>query len=252
MFRDGNRIRRNKLKIMVSITTPEEALNIIDCGVDIIDIKNPSEGALGANLPWITRNIINEVRKFSEVSVTLGDMPYLPGTASLSALGAALLGVDYIKVGLLGPKNIKEALNISSSITRTFQEFKVNAKLIIAGYADYKNQRCISPLILPKIAIQSGAWGLLIDVKEKNNNGLFNYLSFEELKKFVDESHSLGLNVALAGSLGLNDVQTIIKIGSDIMGVRRGVSISQHGTYIIDRHKVEEMVSSAYLKRPSV
>lgn len=233
---------------MVSVTNPEETRDALDGGADIIDVKNPIEGALGANLPWITRNIRDTVNKSKEVSVTIGDMPYLPGTASLAALGAALLRVDYVKVGMLGPKNSEEALNISCSIVKTFQEFKVKSKLIIGGYADYKNHNSINPLELPKVASESGAWGLLIDVKEKNTKGLFNYLSFKDLQNFVEESHNLKLNVALAGSLGQEDIPKIMQIGADIMGVRRSVSTSKHGINNINRNKVEELVTALSLK----
>jgi len=241
-----------QMKIMVSVTNPEEAQDALNGGADIIDVKNPVEGALGANLPWITRSIRKTVGESVEVSVTLGDMPYLPGTASLAALGAALLRVNYVKIGMLGPKNKEQAFHISNSLVTTFQEFKVNAKIIIAGYADYQFQDCISPLLLPKVAAESGAWGVLVDVKEKNGKGLFNYLSFEDLKTIVDKSHELGLTVALAGSLGKDDVQNMRILGADIMGVRRGVSFSNEGDLTIDRKKVEDIVKAVYPIDPSV
>jgi hypothetical protein len=237
---------------MVSVTNPKEALDAMKGGADIIDVKNPAEGALGANLPWITRSIREAVGESEEVSVTLGDMPYLPGTASLAALGAALLRVNYVKIGMLGPKNKEQALTISNSLVRTFQEFKVNAKIIIAGYADYQYHDCINPLTLPKVAAESGAWGVLVDVKDKNGKGLFNYLSFEDLQTIVDESHNLGLIVALAGSLGKGDIQNMSNLGADIMGVRRGVSVFKKGTSTIDRNKVDDLVKALYPMDPSV
>ncbi len=236
------------MKIMVSVANPDETMDAIEGGADIIDIKNPEEGALGANLPWITRNI-HEIaaREFKETSVTTGDMPYLPGTASLAALGAALLRVDYVKIGMLGPKNSEEALNLARSLVKTFQEFKVNSKLIIGGYADYKKFNCVNPLELPKVASEAGVWGILIDVKEKNTNGLFSHLSFKDLENFVEESHNLKLNVALAGSLGREDIPKIIDLRADIMGVRRSVSTSKKGINKINRDKVEELVSTISL-----
>ena len=240
-----------QLKIMVSVTNPKEALDAIKGGADIIDVKNPAEGALGANFPWITRSIREAVGESEEVSVTLGDMPYLPGTASLAALGAALLRVNYVKIGMLGPKNKEQALNISNSLVRSFQEFKVNAKIIIAGYADYQHYGCINPLTLPEVAAESGAWGVLVDVKAKNGKGLFNYLSFEDLKTIVNDSHNLGLIVALAGSLGKEDIQNMSNLGADIMGVRRGVSVFNEGTSTIDRNMVNDLTNAVSPMGPS-
>lgn len=228
---------------MVSVTNPDETRDALKGGADIIDVKNPKEGALGANLPWITRKIVEEVDGLKEVSVTVGDIPYLPGTASLAVLGAALLKVDYVKVGMFGPKNSEEALHISRSLVKTFHEFKVNSKLIIAGYADYKKFNCVNPLELPKVASESGAWGILIDVKEKNDKGLLSHFSLKDLENFVDESHNLKLNVALAGSLKQEDIPKIMKLNVNIIGIRRGVSTTKQGITKINQHKVQEFVT---------
>ncbi len=231
---------------MVSVTNPIEAMEALNGGADIIDVKNPDEGALGANLPWIIRSIRKTVGESVEMSATIGDMPYLPGTASLAALGAASLRVDYVKVGMFGPKNTEESLYLSRSLVRTFQEFRFGVKVVVAGYADYKKLGCVNPLLLPRVAFESGAWGLLIDVNDKGSMGLFDYLSFEQLKVFVDKSHSFGLKVALAGSLGKGDILKILRVGADIMGVRRGVSVFREGKYVIDRCRVEELTCSLY------
>jgi len=89
------------IKLLVSPTNLEEARNSIIGGADIIDVKNPLEGSLGANFPWVIKEIRKLVRKYNglEISATLGDLPNLPGTASLAALGLANCDVDYIKVG---------------------------------------------------------------------------------------------------------------------------------------------------------
>ena len=59
---------------------------------------------MGANYPWVIKQIRAITPRNIEVSCTLGEVPNLPGSISLAALGAASLGVDYIKVGLYGLK----------------------------------------------------------------------------------------------------------------------------------------------------
>jgi uncharacterized protein (UPF0264 family) len=226
---------------MVSVVNQEEARSAMEGGADIVDIKNPSEGALGANLPWITRSIVEEFGKSIETSATLGDMPNLPGTASLAAIGASFLKVDYLKVGMFGAQTEYEALNLAKALIRTFREFKLKNQLVIAGYADYEEQECINPLVLPQIAADVGAWGVLIDIKRKDSEGLFHYFSFDELKKFVNESHSLGLNVGLSGSLGVENIQKIMNLNADIMGIRRGVCRYQNRMYQVDKQLVKSL-----------
>jgi len=227
---------------MVSVTSPEEAVEAVKGGANIIDVKNPVEGALGANLPWITAKVRDAVERDIEVSGTLGDLPYLPGTVSLAALGAALCRVNYVKIGLLGPKSEEEVLNILRAVSQTFKEFGLNIKVVAAGYADYVEQGSLNPLMLPMLAAEAGVWGVLIDVRGKDERGLFDHLSYGDLKKFVKESHLFGLNAALAGSLGSKDAQTMIDLDVDVIGVRRGVCTFRNDRLQVDRRLVEELV----------
>jgi uncharacterized protein (UPF0264 family) len=63
----------------------------------------------------------------------------------------------------------------------------------------------------------------MIDVNVKTHGGLFELLSDDELRGFVDESHELGLIVCLAGSLDKDDLARVFGLGADIVGVRRAV-----------------------------
>ena len=88
------------MKLLVSPINREEAIIASRGGADIVDVKNPKEGSLGANFPWIIRDIKEAVDGRQPISATIGDFNYKPGTASLAAFGAAVAGADYIKVGL--------------------------------------------------------------------------------------------------------------------------------------------------------
>ncbi len=241
--RTMGRREEERLRIMVSVTNPDEAHEALKGGADIIDVKNPREGALGANRPFVIKKIKEETGDQAEVSATIGDLPNTPGTASLAALGAAALGVDYVKAGMLGPKTSSEVRDLSQTVSQTLQEFRLRTKLVIAGYADYQIQGCVNPLMLPEPAAKAGAWGVLIDVREKSSKGLFDYLSVEYLEKFVEEGHRLGLKVALAGSLSKKDIQKMLNLGVDIMGVRRNVCTKLNGEPNIDRRLVEDLVN---------
>ena len=100
----------------------KEAAEAIAGGADIIDVKNPKEGALGANFPWVIKRIREITPKNIEVSCTLGDVPNLPGAVSLAALGAATTGVDYIKAGLYGLKTPKEAVYLMQNVTKAVKD----------------------------------------------------------------------------------------------------------------------------------
>ncbi|MCX8177830.1 MAG: (5-formylfuran-3-yl)methyl phosphate synthase [Candidatus Bathyarchaeota archaeon] len=230
------------MKLLVSVRDLEEALNALRGGAHIIDVKNPEEGSLGAHHPTVIRSISKAVYGRAEVSATLGDLPNLPGTASLAALGAAASGACYVKAGLFGVKTPAEAEALLRAVCRAVEDYEV--KVIAAGYADHKHVGCVNPLELPEAAYRAGAHGVMIDVKEKNPpRKLFEYMGDAELRRYIKEAHSLNLIVALAGSLGLEDVSRVHSLGADIIGVRRGACRGGDRT----KGKVDEAAVAKYI-----
>ncbi len=198
----------------------KEALEAIAGGADIIDVKNPKEGALGANYPWVIKQINEVTPENIEVSCTLGEVGNFPGSVSLAALGAASLGVDYIKVGLYGIKSPEEAIFLLQNVNRAAKECNPKIKIAVVGYADAEKIRAINPLLIPEIAHKAKVHVAMIDTSVKDGKNLFDYLSLRELKKFVDSSHSFGLEAALAGSIRKQDLTVVYGLGTDIAGLR--------------------------------
>lgn len=211
------------MKLLVSVKNRAEALEAVEGGGHIIDVKNPDEGALGANFPWVIRQVREVVPDEIEVSATIGDLPNLPGASSLAALGATVSGADYVKASLFGVKTPSEAAYLIGEVCRAAKEHDEATKVIAAGYADYDKIGCLSPLEIPAVAHKAGADGAMIDVNVKTHGGLFELLSDDELRGFVDESHELGLIVCLAGSLDKDDLARVFGLRADIVGVRRAV-----------------------------
>ncbi len=126
------------MKLLVSVVDKTEALESIRGGANILDVKNPKEGSLGANFPRVIRQVREVAPKNLEVSATIGDLPNLPGTASLAALGAAVSGVDYVKVGLFGVKTSEEATKLMTEVVKAVKEYDSGLKAIASGYADFR------------------------------------------------------------------------------------------------------------------
>jgi hypothetical protein len=206
------------MKLLVSPRNVMEAIEAVKGGADIIDVKNPREGSLGANYPWVIQEIKNALPEGVEISATLGDMDFKPGTASLAALGLGSLGVDYVKAGLYGIGGEKEALEMGEKIIRALKNYEI--KVVLAGYAEYRKLGSISPYELPSVAKKCGAAGVMVDTAVKNGKSLLEHLSLEDLKRFADDAHNSGVFAALAGSLRLEDMAPIKDTGCDIVGVR--------------------------------
>ena len=109
--------------LLISMTTPDEVAAAVGGGADIIDVKNPAEGALGASFAPIIRQVRQATPAHLPVSATLGDVPNLPGTVALAALGAASCGIQYVKVGLMGPRHPAEAIYLLQHACQAVREY---------------------------------------------------------------------------------------------------------------------------------
>lgn len=189
-------------------------------GADIIDVKNPKEGALGANFPWVIKRIREITPKNIEVSCAIGDAPNLPCAVSLAALGAAATGVDYVKVGLYGVKTKEEALYLMQNAAKAVKDCNSSIKVVATGYADAKRVGSVNPLLVPGIAHEAGADVAMLDTAAKDGESLFAFLTTDQLRSFVDAAHAYGLKAALAGSLRKEDLPVVCALGADIAGLR--------------------------------
>src|SRR2546430_16954850 len=98
------------MRLLVSVVSADEAERALAGGADIVDVKDPGEGALGAPAPRVLCDVVRAEGSAAPVSVALGDLPDLPHTAALAAHGAALSGGAYVKVGLRGGSELKRAV----------------------------------------------------------------------------------------------------------------------------------------------
>jgi uncharacterized protein (UPF0264 family) len=207
------------MKLLVSCANETEARAAIAGGADIIDAKNPKEGTLGATFPWTVRGI-KAIAGKAEVSCTLGDLPNLPGSVSLAALGAAATGVDYVKVGLGGVKTRDDAVHLLRGAVKAAKDFNPAVKVVAAGYADAERIGSISPLVMPEVADEANADVVMVDTALKNGENLFTFLTKREIGQIVDAAHERGLQAALAGSMKKELFPNVYALHADIVGVR--------------------------------
>ena len=212
--------RRKYMLLLISPINHEEALESIKGGADIVDVKNPKEGSLGANFPWVIKEIRELTPEDKLVSATLGDVPYKPGTVSLAAMGAHVSGADYIKVGLYGTKNYDEAVEVMKNVSKTVKDVSPDTIVVAAGYADAHRVGAVDPMEIPKVARDANCDLAMLDTAVKDGHTLFDYLDIDKLTEFVQEAHSYNLKTALAGSVKKDQLKPLHDIGCDVVGIR--------------------------------
>ena len=208
------------MKLLVSVVDAGEARAAAAAGADIVDVKNPAEGSLGAPSPAVIADVRAAVPAELPVSAAIGDMPNLPGTAALAALGAARSGATYVKVGLWGVSTEADAI----ALLRAVREAVPGAVVVAAAYADAGRvaHAPLAPELLPRVAHAAGVEMCMVDTAVKDGRGLLEWLS---PASFVAEAHALGLEVALAGALSASDLPAIRDSGADIAGVRSAACV---------------------------
>ena len=226
------------MKLLISPIDIEEAKDAEAGGADIIDVKNPKEGSLGANFPWVIRAIKKVVSK--PLSATIGDFGFKPGTASLSALGAAVAGADFIKIGLFDIRTKEQALILLQNVKKAVADYDSSKKVVAAAYADFERLNTLSPFDLPDVGQKAGIDIVMIDTGIKDGRGLFDFMSEEQVAEFTSSAKKVGLGTALAGSLGWEDIKTIQRISPDIIGIR-GLVCGGDRNRRIQRKEVERL-----------
>jgi uncharacterized protein (UPF0264 family) len=203
------------MQLLVSPSSIDEARHSL--AADIIDVKKPSEGSLGANYPWVIR----EIKAFSKkpVSAAIGDFDFKPGGAALTAYGAACAGADYIKIGLTF-EGKEKARAVISAVVKAVKDEYPEKFVVIAAYSDYQRMGSISPFDMAPVAADEGADIVMVDTGIKDRQSTFAFMNEDVLRTFTATNTKLGLKTALAGALKFEDIDALKRINPDIIGVR--------------------------------
>jgi (5-formylfuran-3-yl)methyl phosphate synthase len=228
------------MRLLVSVTDAHEARVAVEGGVDIVDVKNPAEGSLGAPGPGVIERVRDVVPPERPVSAAIGDLPNLPGTAALAALGAARSGAAYVKVGLWGTSTTDEAVAVLRAARDAVDR---RATLIAAAYADAERvpDGPLPPGAIVEAARRAGAGGCLLDTAVKDGRGLFQWLTPESLEALVAEAHAAGLEMALAGALRAEDLSVVRATRADIAGVRSAACRDGRRTAPLDAERIARL-----------
>ena len=221
------------MRLLVSVVDADEARDAAAAGADIVDVKNPAEGSLGAPSPAVIEDVRAAVPAELPVSAAIGDMPNLPGTAALAAAGAARSGATFVKVGLWGVSTEGEAVALLRAVRDG----------VAGAYADARRvpHAPLAPELLPRVARAAGIGVCLLDTAIKDGRGLLDWLSPDALTALVDDAHAAGLEVALAGALRAEDLQVIRATGADIAGVRSAACGDGRRTGPLDAARVRAL-----------
>ncbi len=216
---------------LASVACLEEVETALETRVDILDLKDPSSGALGAWPLDAVSRAVQRIGKRRPVSATVGDLPMEPRVLAASVARTAATGVDFVKVGFFVSGNTDACLH---SLAR---EAGRGARIVAVLFADRRPDFAL----LGALAA-AGFEGVMLDTADKEAGSLREHLDDEELARFVEIAARCGLFSGLAGSLGAGDVGPLLKIGPDYMGFRGALCGSEGRKGMLDARSLDSLL----------
>jgi uncharacterized protein (UPF0264 family) len=202
--------------MLASVNSAAEALLVLSADVDIIDLKQPALGALGALDIAIIKQIVAGIDGRCPVSATIGDLPVRPDPVFKSVKAMAETGVDYIKIGFFPGDNWSGTVNKLSALTGQ------NLALIAVLFADTQPDLSIMSLLK-----DAGFSGVMLDTMNKQKGSLTQMMAKKEIAQFVKQAKARQLLCGLAGSLRMEDIPELIPYQADYLGFR-GALCQEH------------------------
>ena len=202
--------------MLASVNSIAEALLVLSADVDIIDLKQPALGALGALDIATVKQLVAGINGRCPVSATIGDLPMQPDPVFNAVKAMAETGVDYIKIGFFPGDDWQGTVKKLSALTGQ------NLALIAVLFADKQPDLGIMGLLK-----DAGFTGVMLDTMNKQKGSLTQLMAKMEIAHFVTQAKARQLLCGLAGSLRLEDIPELMSYQADYLGFR-GALCQEH------------------------
>ena len=218
-------------QLLISVKNVEEALIALDAGADIIDLKDPNIGALGALDEVICTQIVQAINGRKLISATIGEQH-----ASLNALIASIqaraaIGVDIIKIAVCSHFYAADFIAKVTKLTCA------GTKMVVVFFADE-----VMDLSLIAALQNAGFYGAMLDTRRKQGD-LLAVQTKSELQNFIELCEKYNLKSGLAGSLKPQYIDELVKLNPTYIGFRGGVCENARRNADLSQIKVLEIAN---------
>ncbi|QGJ69175.1 Hypothetical protein PBC10988_8420 [Planctomycetales bacterium 10988] len=231
--------------LLISVRNAEEAQLALSAGVDILDIKEPDRGSLGAASSETIANCVSLLQSnpmstpIPPLSIALGELSQLPEWFLSSQLQEHdyLRGIHYVKVGLAGER---ENEKWPESLKSVYKRFPPTVQPVGVVYADWQTVDAPSPKTMFESAPNLGYQTLLVDTCQKDGRSLLDYWPHKELTRWVSEVKKKNYQLVLAGSLTEVTIPQVLALSPDFIAVR-GAACKEGRTSQLDSQRIEQL-----------
>jgi uncharacterized protein (UPF0264 family) len=208
--------------LLVSVRDVAEALTALAAGADVIDVKEPTRGSLGAADSATLSVIVKAVNGRAPVTAAMGELSDLATSDALRTIEPIPSGVALFKIGLAGCNHVAHWQSRWRDAIAALRNSDATAlpQPVAVVYADWQSAGAPSPDDVLRAAVQLACPALLIDTWNKSAGSLFDHFPADHLRPFLDRARSQNLLVVLAGSLDGKSFDEAVQLLPDLVAVR--------------------------------
>ncbi|HVU88940.1 MAG TPA: (5-formylfuran-3-yl)methyl phosphate synthase [Pirellulales bacterium] len=200
-----------KTKLLVSVRDASEAVDALAAGTDLIDLKEPRRGSLGAVEPHVMREVVAAVAGRAPVSAALGELLDNPPLADVPP------GIQLAKLGLAG---CSAQTNWPDRLADAIGRLPEGVQAVAVAYADGGRADAPAPDQVLDVARRLGCRAVLVDTWQKGAGGLLDLWTVERCASFVAQVHEARLMAVIGGSLTVDGLRRLLPIAPDYLAVR--------------------------------
>ena len=228
--------------LLVSVRCPEEARLSLKHSIDVLDLKEPINGALGAMSATDVEKIVQLVTQVNleqppRLSLAMGELADWDFERWPSVLDRYPLKLisrfRFVKIGLAGAQQLTDW---QETWSRLFAGLPESTQPVVVAYLDRLPEvlersssmkgggdRCPSIEQLIEFAqTQRQVSTILLDTWCKQAD-LFAKINDQRLRGIIAAANRAGLAVVVAGSVKIDSLERVIQAGASLVGVRGAV-----------------------------
>jgi (5-formylfuran-3-yl)methyl phosphate synthase len=223
-------------ELLVSVRNAVEADAALAGGAALIDVKEPDRGALGRAEDSVITDVVRAVQRRCPVSAALGELRD-------ANAAPAPPGLAFVKWGLAGAAQTDWRGALQQ------RQKAAGPQVVIVGYADW--QCALAPPVDEVVAYACSKANniLLIDtcckdparLSLRRRPTLLDWMHIEEAVAICRQCRSAGVRVALAGSLGIDEIAKLLPAEPDWFAVRGAVCQEGLRGAAVERARVADL-----------
>jgi uncharacterized protein (UPF0264 family) len=223
-----------KTGLLVSVRSVDEVDAALSGGADLIDVKDPAKGPLGAAEAEVVAAVIARVKNRVPVSAALGE--WSPN-AITDAHWHLELKINYVKWGLAG---YTARPGWGEDLLDTRRELPVGMEMVAVAYADWERAKSVPPAEMVRFAKRFRFKAFLLDTWGKDGKTLLDFASPGEVAELVESLKRVETIVAVGGSLRPEHVKQLKAVAPDYYAVRSSACAAGKRDGVIDAARVKK------------